>query len=911
MNRWIYLPVRRPGVVLLASLALTLVLGTRLVDPRTGELRLGLDPAVARMLPDADEAGAFFDQQSHRFGTRETLIVALVSDDLFTQEGLASLARVTRRLESLPSVKSVLSLANALDIRSVDGDIWVQPFLAVPPTSAAEVAAIRHNALRNPIYAGSLVSRDGNVAVLLARLRPVTDREFMDQEIDRKLLAAARDAAGPGVEVLITGLAHVKAETTRRLLSSLQTVLPVAGVLLLGISAAVFRSVIGVVATLVTVGVALVWTSGLLAWAGVSLNLVTAIVPPLLLAIGFAYAVHTVTAWQQIGGEDPDEVAEAGGAVGWALRHVALPVALTGLTTVAGFAALLLSPFPAVREFGWISMLGVALTVAASLGLTPALLQFFGRTPAQTVQEQSVFDTWMERLGRVVVGHRRVVLAGGAALGLLSVAGIARIQINTDVISNFRPDAPVRRHVEQINAALEGANPFSIVIHSSQRDAFAQPENLHAIEALQTWLAAQPEVGGSSSLVDYVKLLHRALRDEDPEAFAVPNNPRLVKQLLLFGASDDLEGFVNGNYSTVRIAVRSKTVDSRDLARLLERLAQRLAELPGHLEPTVTGNAVLLTRTVDEVARGQLETLGAAFFFIFAVLVGLFTSFRVGLVALIPNALPVLLYFGMLGWLGIGLNITNGLLACMILGIAVDDTIHFLTRFNAEARERVDEKTGAVRALRYVGRPVTITTAALCLGFLALLSSDLRSQAEFGLLGAVTLAFAWLVDVTFTPALCSGMRIVTLWDALSFDLGRDPHLSIPVFHGLSKTQARIVALTTNVIRIPAGERIMHAGEPGDSLYVVIEGELVVSLETARGRVEFARCQRGDTIGEVGLYYGKRTADVDVVTDVRALRFTRANLERLRSRYPRIGARVFWNLSEILADRVANTTAKVA
>lgn len=524
MNRWLYLPVRRPGVVLLASLALTLLLGAQLIDPRTGELQLGLDPDLARMLPDSDDARSFFEEQSQRFGTREALILALVSEDLFTPEGLAALDRVTRRLEEQPTVKSVLSLANALDIRSVEGDIWVEPFLAVPPTTADQVAAIRTNALRNPIYAGSLVSKDGQAALLLAFLRPVTDREFLDQEIDHALLAEARDAAGPGMEVLLTGPAHVKAETTRGLVSSLVTVLPVAGVLLLCIGAAVYRSVLGVVAPLLTVVVALVWTCGLLAWADVPLNLVTAIVPPLLLTIGFAYAVHTVTAWQQIATEDPEEVAEAGGAVAWSLSHVALPVALTGLTTVAGFAALLLSPFPAVREFGWISMLGVALTVVASLGLTPALLQLFGRAPAHRVKQESAFDDWMEALGRVVVGRRHAVLWVGAAVAVLAVIGTARIQINTDVISNFRPDAPVRRHVEQINDALEGANPFSIVIHSTQRDAFAQPENLRAMESLQAWLGEQPEVGGSTSLVDYLKLLHRALRDEDPEAFAVPTS---------------------------------------------------------------------------------------------------------------------------------------------------------------------------------------------------------------------------------------------------------------------------------------------------------------------------------------------------------------------------------------------------
>ncbi|MCP4039393.1 MAG: cyclic nucleotide-binding domain-containing protein, partial [bacterium] len=244
-------------------------------------------------------------------------------------------------------------------------------------------------------------------------------------------------------------------------------------------------------------------------------------------------------------------------------------------------------------------------------------------------------------------------------------------------------------------------------------------------------------------------------------------------------------------------------------------------------------------------------------------------------------------------------------------GIAVDDTIHFLTRFNSEARGRVSEKQGAIEALREVGRPVTITTIGLCMGFGVIATSELKNQAEFGLLGAFTLAVAWLIDVTFTPALCAGMRVVNLWDALTFDLGKDPHKSIPMMRGLTKAQARIAALMTSVESFAPGEAIFRVGDPGDELFVVIEGELLVSIEGAGGqRLELNRCKRGDVVGEVALYHGKRTADVDAVTHTRAMRLTQDNLENLRTRYPRIGARVFWNLSEVLAQRLATATLRV-
>jgi hypothetical protein len=336
-----------------------------------------------------------------------------------------------------------------------------------------------------------------------------------------------------------------------------------------------------------------------------------------------------------------------------------------------------------------------------------------------------------------------------------------------------------------------------------------------------------------------------------------------------------------------------------------------LADLPSHLAATVTGNTVLISRTMDAIALGQALSLGTAFLIIYAILVALFASFRVGFVALIPNALPVLIYFGILGWSGVTLNTTTGLVACLVLGIAVDDTIHLMAHFNAAAKRYADEGKGIVGAVRNVGRPVTYTTVALCLGFLCLLASSMNGQVEFGWLAALTLAVAWLVDVTFTPAIAGRMRIVTLWDILTLDLGEDPHKSIPLFAGLREAQARIAALMATICHLPEGSQLFKVGESGDEMYVVIDGELVASIATENGKLQLSEQRRGDVIGEVALFEGTRTADVHATTDVRLLRLTLADLQRLKRRYPRIGAQLYANLSQVLADRVTSLTRRVS
>jgi hypothetical protein len=254
--------------------------------------------------------------------------------------------------------------------------------------------------------------------------------------------------------------------------------------------------------------------------------------------------------------------------------------------------------------------------------------------------------------------------------------------------------------------------------------------------------------------------------------------------------------------------------------------------------------------------------------------------------------------------------VTTGLVASIVLGIAVDDTVHFLSNFNRFARERADEREGVQATLVHVGRPVITTTVALCLGFGILSRSQLRQQAEFGILAAGTILLAGIADLVFNPALTSRVRIVTLWDVLSLDLGENPHEAIPIFRGLSKWQARIVALMTEIVSLHKGQRLIQSGQKSDGMYVVIEGDLQSSVERDGALVPLNRHSRGDVLGEVGLFRGERTANVDCESEVRALRFNQENLARLQRRYPRTASTLLRNLSEVLADRLAGATARV-
>jgi predicted RND superfamily exporter protein len=873
-------------------------------------LRLGFDPSANRLLPPDDPDIRFYEDARRTFGNDESLLVVLQRPDVFTRENLELLRLLTLRLAQVEGVRSTTSLANAPDIQGADGVVKIEPLLAgAAPGDPAELARLRERALGNPILAGNLVSADGSAAVIQIQLRPgLSDAEFAERGTSHEIERIARELAGDGVWV--TGAPHIKVAQVETQMRELARFMPaIFGVLALVLAAA-FRTARGVVLPLATVGMALLWTMGLAAWLERPLNLVTVLVPPLMTIVGLSYGVYVISGYY-------DEVARQPGAgrhalMAGVLREVAFPVGLAALTTLVGFLSMLASPMQAVREFALLSIAGVGASLLASLTFLPAVLTLLRRPRrlAAGTRPGSLFARFAEGIARLDLDRRRGVFAAWGAIALLSLLAATQLRVASDSIRAFGPEVPVRRDFEAINLVLNGANRFDIVVDGGAPGAFHQPANLRALEALQDWLENQPGIGATTSVVEYVKLLNRGFGTGD--GLVLPADETLTGQLLFFGASDELEGYIDGTRQLAKIDVRTRFVDSGELGWLLEDIEARLAELPRPLSARVTGNRIVIQSLVDDIVRSQVWSLASALLVIWAILSLQFLSVRVGLLALLPNAVPLAVFFGALGLSGIPLNLGTSLIAPMTLGISIDDTIHYMSHFRDHAKRLADERQATVHVLRSTGRPMTYTALSLCLGFLVLSASDLTTSAQLGSMAALTIAVAWAGDFTLTPALCGGLRLVTMWDTLRLDLGPDPQDSIPLFRGLSSFQCRLAALIATIREVPAGQTLLHAGEPGREMFLVLGGALEIAVRHPDGRRQVINvCRRGDVIGEVGFFHQRRSADVDVVEDARLLRLTQKNMEALTGRYPRIAAKVLRNLGAIMAQRLSNTTDQLA
>lgn len=744
--------------VLAATALGTALAFASLVD--TGPLRfhIALDPSTEPLLPAGDPAQAAYRSAVATFGDDEVYVIALECEEVFTVACLESLERVADPIARLPGVRSVRSLLDVTSFRYVPEDDWVEvrPFIGEIPRDPAVLAALRERALRDPVYRRTLVSAEGRAAALNVAFQPMSDAEFLASRLDARIGALLDAERARGRVIHVAGRPHVKVRVYRGMVRDLWRLIPL-GIAVMGAMLWLLHGTVrSVVLPLGIAFVANVWMLGAMAVAEVELTILTGLLAPTVLALGSIYGVHVLARYE----EEAGRAASAPEAARASLGHLVLPVSVAGLTTVLGFGALLLTDVPAVFELGLFSMLGVAAITVVSLTAAPAALALL---PLRAGHQRRAFarriagglDTALERLGRGVARRPAwwIGLAGG--LALLAALLVPRIAIDTDYLSYFRPDDPVRLEFEAVNRLLAGAIPIYVVTAAGESGAYREPERLRAVAALQERLGRVPGVSRTVSAIDPLQQLNRAFHGGDPAQERIPDSRSGVAELFFLMPKSELSRFSTVDQSQMNVVVRTGEVGSAAIERLAGALEAAVAA--SGVEASVTGNAILLARSADGIARRQPLSVAIAALAILALVSASLRSLPLGALAMVPNLVPVLLYFGLLGAGVAPLSLPTSLIGCIALGVAIDDTVHFLVRYRAERATRSPE-AATLEAVRRVGRPIVVTSAMLAAGFGLIAASDFQTLQQFGSLTALTMALCLATDLLLLPALLLRLR---------------------------------------------------------------------------------------------------------------------------------------------------------
>jgi predicted RND superfamily exporter protein len=911
MQRVYGLIVDRPRSVLLCILFLTgfFAYYARLIR---------LDSSVESLLPKDDPEKAYYDEVRQQFGSDEIGVIGVITDNIYTPQVLSKIKRLTEAIQQIPEVKSVISLTNVPDIIT---SVARESAALVPNVDASHAALeeLKEKLVAQPIYLKNLVSADGRAAAINIFFENLGDDEFFRRGIDDHIQALVTQEYGPE-RLYYTGLPHFKVYSTRAMWGDLTLFVPLTLLLTVVVLFLSFRSLRGVLIPTVTVIVCLIWTLGIMVLAGSSLSLGNMALPPLVLVLGTAYSLHVVAEYYELA--HPDQTVHE--VVLETLHTTTTPAFIAASTTVLGFLSLIVNQIVSIRELGLYGSVGISIAFVLSVVLAPALLALLPLPTRRTESFSPRIGAALRQLAQMSSRHRHIVMAIGLFIVVFSLWRASAIRVGSDFQSFFRETDPIRQATDAINRSLVGSMTFYVIVEGAEKDVVKKWDTLWRIKNLQLYIDSLPGVEKTVSFVDYCELLDRGIQEiplEPPEGEIIEPSPPEVKttfwenpeqlkgimRLVFLNAASVASVVNHPNYTRTAMLVRTSLSRSSDIASLAEQIETFAREhFPPELNVHPTGNLILLTRTAGDIVSGQIQSLAVSAGVIFILMAAMFLSTRVGLIAMAPNIFPLCVFFGLMEMTGVELNFGTNIIASIALGIAVDDTIHIMTRLNSTIRTTSDQEHALLEALSTVGKPALYASLVLFLGFLTLGFSTFVPIREFGFLSATTILIGLVGEIALLPALLATTPIITLWDLLYVKLGKDPHKTIGLFANLRLSQAKIVALMGEIKTFSRGQAIIRSGETSGAMFVVISGRAEVRINNEDNARSLWEVHRGDVFGVTGLIRSEeRITEVIALEDVEVL----AMDERFRARvwrYPRIAARLFFNLSTMLLDRLQYT-----
>ncbi|MCI0489905.1 MAG: MMPL family transporter [Blastocatellia bacterium] len=740
-----------------------------------------------------DSALDFFNEIRSTFGDDRVIIVALTTSDVFTKEFIAKLDRLTLRLASVPGVADSLSLTNIKSIRR-DGQTLLVEKLIPRSADGERLRRLKEEVTRDPFYVKQYISADGRTAAITVFLKSADEAAIraITEEVER---IAKSEAAGD--EVLLAGIPVIDARAVDLMVRDMVLLSPISALLCFLVFVFSFRSFWGGVLPMVALVIGLIWTIGLMRLLGYHITFATLSLPTTLMAVGSSYLFHMLNQYRISMARAGQRADGAARRAAWldGLKFISPAVIVSGTTTMAGFGSLASSPVSTVREMGIFEALGVMFMLILSLTFIPAVLALL---PAQsfvrTGPQEKDYATWLNDLLRHITAwilfRRRRVFIISIAITSFAGAGAIWLRVNTDYLRIFPQSSDTVQWAEKLHERLSGAATVQVVV-SGAPQAVVDPDFLRQTDSLEKFAARQEGVDAVFSITDVVKRLNSLLGPSPRGVEELPVDRAQLASIFddYLSQDENISRLVNQDRSRAVIILRTNLFDSNKLKELTNKIDEwSSANLSGAVTARVTGSIVLLNDASDAVAASQKTSLALALVMIYMMMALLFRSFATGFLALTPNLLPIVCYFGFLGWMGFTLDITTSLVASSVLGLAVDNSVHMIRRYRQSASEHdpsSEESEGWVMWLTVLrtGKPMVLANLMLMAAFLIFMLSSFIPVRIAGTLWAVTIFACLAADLIFLPVLMKSGAFARI--ALGNggptvkQLSESPHTSVP------------------------------------------------------------------------------------------------------------------------------------
>ena len=752
--------------------------------------KLTMDTSTEGFLHKTDPMRVAYDEFRDQFGRDEKIIIAIKTDNIFDLGFLKKLEKLHKKLENeLPYIEEVNSLINARNTYGNQDSLVVEDLFEELPKTQSQINPQKQRALNNPLFKNLLYSEDQTFTTIVIDTQTYSsfdvngdlivvdeEDEFEDSEtfsepqlylsdaentvIVRKTQEIIKDFQADNFDTYLTGSAVIAGTLKQSMQADTKSFIQKMMVMIIIVLALLFRRVSGVFLPLVSVIFTIVVTLSLMSITGTPFTIVTQIMPSFLLAVITGGAIHLLAIFYK----DFGKTSNVKGSLRYAMGHSGLAIVMTSVTTAAGLWSFSFSELSPVADLGVFASSGVLIGLLFTLVLLPALISSIKikvKSSKSDAQEHTTMDKALLGISHIATGYPKTIVAVSSIMIVMAIFFASQLKFSHFPLLWFPQDHPSRVATETVDDKLKGSITLEVIVDTGKENGLYDPTILNKIEVVSSYLnSIQTQdyfVGKTLSLVDVVKETNKALNENRSDFYNIPQDRDLIAQeLFLFenSGSDDLQDFVSSDFSKARITVKVPYVEAMKYNQMIAQIQTKLdQEFDGVASVSLTGISTLLAIIMQKSIYSSAISYVIAFGLISVMMIVLVGSIKIGLISMIPNMLPILFLSTVMVIFDMPLDMFTMLIGAIALGLAVDDTVHFMHNFRRYELEFNDVDKAVRLTLMGTGRAIVVTSIVLSVGFLVLLFASMSSMFNFGVLTATAIFIALMADFFLVPAI--------------------------------------------------------------------------------------------------------------------------------------------------------------
>ena len=746
MQRYGEFILKYPRLVIFALIAVAMMAVYPAMSIRT-------DFNLEGFYPDDDPVILDYERLESEFGRDDdSILIGFQTDSLFSETVIFDLITLTEKLASIPHIDNVFSILDAQEIQQQNGQLTFSSYINTNDIAANNWQEIKQLLTDNPLFRGLLINEAGTATAIILSIddeeNTYTNRNRIINSIDEIL------GEFQGVyHFHRSGIPYYRNQYVNMLNSEIVMYIAISSVLIILLLWYLYRTIWGVLFPMIIVWTTLLFTVALMHLTGGYLEIMSSTIAPILLCVGVADAIHMISKY--------DDSREKGlvksRSIIEMLKTLGNATLLTSITTAIGFASLISSTVMPMKKFGIYTAVGVILAYLITILFLPAALRLSKKK--RVIDEKSgsfypFLNKWLMKVAALNRMHFKKVLVGGSALTFVFFLGMLTLDVNGRIFDDLRDDTRIMQDSRFFTENIAPQFPMEFIIDTGEPEAALTFDALRKLVQLEEVLLTYPEIHRAAGMHTLIKEVHRVMGDD--QVFELPESDQAIAQyalLLEINDFDELYNFVDFDYRNLRVAAFTEDAGSKRINQIRDELGTTLTEIFDSETVIVTGTTILSADLTNKIVFSLAWSILLAITAITLIMVGLFKNLKLVIIALVPNLVPLIMVGGIMGFLNVDIKPSTAVIFTIALGIAVDDSIHYLARFRIEYLRRRTMMPALTATTVRTGRAIILTSLILIAGFGTLITSSFTSTAMMGILVCTTIFSALIADLLMLPSL--------------------------------------------------------------------------------------------------------------------------------------------------------------